>query len=410
MISSKAVYTEESEATTETDPRFTKYSTPNSESAAPIDEVGGFTPLPDVLLDQFLADLSGSETKVIMYVARRTYGFQKQHDEISVSQMAEGITKRDGAILDRGTGLSRQAVITAVGKLMDKGLLMKVRNYDPRRGDTANTYRMTLPKPCHTEETSSTPPVSKNYTPRVQKLYPQDRVGQEIEFPPHASADSNRTRDQREAHPDADNDIPTTDQLSADGLARDAGGRLRRRIEDAGGSILNSLAGQYGRSLKRLANEEEATSDELEQVADLIATDWPKQTWAADALNGIRNGGRKGAQRSHADAHGSASASEGPTTPQAALDAIRADQKLSRYMSVAKMWDFTSEEDPPDRVAAKLGGTWDERNSNLKRMRVISRRAVEASGRPESTGETETEPQESDESWYREGYGWFFDK
>jgi hypothetical protein len=43
-----------------------------------------------------MADLSGAELKVVLYVARRTFGFGKESDNISLSQMAQGITKRDG--------------------------------------------------------------------------------------------------------------------------------------------------------------------------------------------------------------------------------------------------------------------------------------------------------------------------
>ncbi len=54
------------------------------------------TQIPDVILDQWMADLSGAELKVVLYVARRTFGFGKESDNISLSQMAQGITKRDG--------------------------------------------------------------------------------------------------------------------------------------------------------------------------------------------------------------------------------------------------------------------------------------------------------------------------
>ncbi len=49
------------------------------------------TQVPDVILDHWMAALSGAEFKVLLYVARRTYGFGKDSDNISLNQMASGI-------------------------------------------------------------------------------------------------------------------------------------------------------------------------------------------------------------------------------------------------------------------------------------------------------------------------------
>src|SRR6516162_2087458 len=86
------------------------------------------TQIPDVILDHWMADLSGAELKVLLYVARRTYGFGKESDNISLSQMAEGIKRRDGTSLDHGTGLSRSSVKRACNSLIDRGILTRVNN------------------------------------------------------------------------------------------------------------------------------------------------------------------------------------------------------------------------------------------------------------------------------------------
>ncbi len=62
------------------------------------------TPVPDELFDELLADLSGAELKVLMYICRRTFGFKKERDTISLSQIASGIVTREGRVLDKGTG------------------------------------------------------------------------------------------------------------------------------------------------------------------------------------------------------------------------------------------------------------------------------------------------------------------
>lgn len=46
------------------------------------------TPVPDQLFDELLPRLSGAELKVLMYIIRRTFGFKKQSDDISLAQLA----------------------------------------------------------------------------------------------------------------------------------------------------------------------------------------------------------------------------------------------------------------------------------------------------------------------------------
>ena len=49
------------------------------------------TPTPDEIFDVWLSHLSGAETKVILYIVRRTFGFGKDADAISLSQICNGI-------------------------------------------------------------------------------------------------------------------------------------------------------------------------------------------------------------------------------------------------------------------------------------------------------------------------------
>src|SRR5437762_152852 len=75
------------------------------------------TPVPDELFDEWLAVLSGGELKCLLYIVRRTLGFKKDADAISLSQMVHGITTRDGRVLDSGTGLNRSTVVEALASL-----------------------------------------------------------------------------------------------------------------------------------------------------------------------------------------------------------------------------------------------------------------------------------------------------
>jgi len=73
-----------------------------------------YTQVPDELFDDLMAHLSGAELKVLLYVIRRTFGFKKESDNISLKQISNGITTKEGEILDRGTGLSLSTVQLAL--------------------------------------------------------------------------------------------------------------------------------------------------------------------------------------------------------------------------------------------------------------------------------------------------------
>jgi hypothetical protein len=106
------------------------------------------TQIPDVILDRWMAELSGAEFKVLLYIARRTYGFGKDSDAISLNQLARGIRRRDGTWLDRGTGLSRSGVKAACSSLIAKGLVIRAANIGKDgKEPEESTYRLNVYAP-----------------------------------------------------------------------------------------------------------------------------------------------------------------------------------------------------------------------------------------------------------------------
>ena len=75
------------------------------------------TQIPNSLLDLLVPRLPEAESRCIIYIARRTFGFHKERDRISFSQFEKGIKSRDGVVLDYGTGLSRPSVAEALRNL-----------------------------------------------------------------------------------------------------------------------------------------------------------------------------------------------------------------------------------------------------------------------------------------------------
>ena len=106
------------------------------------------TPTPDEIFDVWLSELTGSELKVLLYIVRRTFGFGKDADAISLSQITNGIQKRNGEILDRGTGLSRKSVYKAVQNLEEKGLVEVDRAMAEDGFNEINIYRLVFRGIC----------------------------------------------------------------------------------------------------------------------------------------------------------------------------------------------------------------------------------------------------------------------
>ncbi len=106
-----------------------------------------YTMVPDELFDEVMADLSGAELKVLLYIIRRTYGFKKQRDDISLNQICHGITTRGGQVLDHGTGLSRSTVKVALHTLLARNIIIADHRESSQHGYEATTYQLNIAAP-----------------------------------------------------------------------------------------------------------------------------------------------------------------------------------------------------------------------------------------------------------------------
>lgn len=96
------------------------------------------TQVPNIILDKLMYRLPDAELRVIIYICRRTYGFQRESDQISYSQFIDGIVKRDGTRLDGGCGLARASVSKALTNLQTLGLIIK------EESSKGNYYKVNL--------------------------------------------------------------------------------------------------------------------------------------------------------------------------------------------------------------------------------------------------------------------------
>lgn len=103
-----------------------------------------YTQVPDVVFDELLPILSGAELKVLMYIMRRTFGFKKNRDNISLSQMVNGIKTKDGQVLDSGTGLGKSSVTRSLTGLEKKNIITRKRRSNDKKGYEATTYGLNI--------------------------------------------------------------------------------------------------------------------------------------------------------------------------------------------------------------------------------------------------------------------------
>ena len=105
------------------------------------------TQVPDQYLDELLPVLSGAELKVLLYITRRTFGFKKDSDNISLSQMLRGIKTRDGHVLDGGVGLTKKTLLKAIRSLQEKNIIFTKRRQSAEKGNEPTVYRLNIITP-----------------------------------------------------------------------------------------------------------------------------------------------------------------------------------------------------------------------------------------------------------------------
>ena len=103
-----------------------------------------YTQTPDVFFDWVAPFLPEIELRVLLYLIRRTLGFKKQGDQITIDQIAGGIVTREGVRLDWGAQLGERSVQRALAGLEAKGLIERHRQLDPERGWRPSYIRLRL--------------------------------------------------------------------------------------------------------------------------------------------------------------------------------------------------------------------------------------------------------------------------
>jgi len=151
---------------------------------------------PNVIVDELLPELSGSELKVLLYIVRRTFGFQRDSDNISLSQMLNGIRKSSGELLDCGVGIKdKKTLLAALRTLSDKALILTTRRSSVEKGNEPTAYQLNLhaatfvgkiPPPLAEKfpqgDGGEIPPSPRGKNPPTQNSVEQNPGGKESNF------------------------------------------------------------------------------------------------------------------------------------------------------------------------------------------------------------------------------------
>lgn len=126
------------------------------------------------LMDLYRHQLSPQENLALTFILRRTIGYQKLSDKISLTQFETGVGKND-----KGTGMSRKTIIKSIKGLEKKGFIIvlrggKINEYSLVLCDKENSVHLGIDSVSngnreHGVEGAHT--INKNSIERIQKIY-----------------------------------------------------------------------------------------------------------------------------------------------------------------------------------------------------------------------------------------------
>jgi len=130
------------------------------------------TATPDWLFDEVAPGLDKAPLKVLLYIVRRTCGFRKLADAISLTQFQHGIVTRDGRQLDKGCGVTnRTSLLHALADLEARGLIAHQDAIHADGGNATTIYYLRGPGQGG-GATSAPPPICQDARGGVPPAHP----------------------------------------------------------------------------------------------------------------------------------------------------------------------------------------------------------------------------------------------
>jgi len=129
-------------------------------------EVPNHTQIPNIIIDQHMAELSHAQFKVLMAICRKTIGWHKQSDYISISQIVEL------------AGVSNKTVVGAIKQLEKKGFIVTQKTKHATTLITIN-YEVTSVVSTPTSVTITPPSVVSTPVTSVVSTHTKETINKE---------------------------------------------------------------------------------------------------------------------------------------------------------------------------------------------------------------------------------------
>ena len=82
---------------------------------------------PKYYIDEIGDLLTADEMLVVLYIARHTFGYNKESDQIAMSQFMNGIRNKDGKRVDGGVNLTKYRLKEALKMLIACNIVVVIR-------------------------------------------------------------------------------------------------------------------------------------------------------------------------------------------------------------------------------------------------------------------------------------------
>lgn len=119
--------------------------------------------IPNILFDYWMFRLTPAEFKVLLCIARKTYGWHKDVDKISITQ------------IEKMTGLSRKGITTNLESLIEVGLVLKIKSKSAEGDDAPNQYEINVNCMGGGSELSTLGVVNSVHQGVVYSVHPQKK-------------------------------------------------------------------------------------------------------------------------------------------------------------------------------------------------------------------------------------------
>ncbi len=100
-------------------------------------EKPNYTQTPNAIFDELMADMGNAELRVVLAISRKTFGWHKERDVISLSQ------------LEKMTGLARDSVVSGIQRAIERGVVRRTKS------GNSYAYELIVGLPNHREHIDS---------------------------------------------------------------------------------------------------------------------------------------------------------------------------------------------------------------------------------------------------------------